>query len=398
MATSIFDRFPVIDVDTHVTEPADVWTARLSRKWGERVPRVTRMGRKDVWLIGDQIVGAPGAFTAAGFDGSFPDFPDTYEDLPPAAHDAKARLAFMDQHGVWAEVIYPNVGGFGSAGFLKLGEPELMLDCVRAYNDWLVEWCSADPRRLLPAAAMPFWDLAAAEREVQRVAALGHRAILACGQPQVFGQPALTHPHWDRLWAAARDVDLPVSFHVGGDISEVTRDAGGIGTKANFGRASSIIILDNYRCITELIFGGICHRFPEVSFVSVESGAGWLPFALEVFDWQWQNGRVRKEHPEWDLLPSEYFVRQIYGSFWFERGSVRAALERLPDNLMWETDFPHPTSQSPTPGTPALAPREYADRNLGDLPEDILRRVFHDTAARLYRVQGPAAHREGPGA
>jgi predicted TIM-barrel fold metal-dependent hydrolase len=293
-------------------------------------------------------------------------------------------------------VIYPNVGGFGSAGFLKLGEPALMLDCVRAYNDWLTEWCSADPRRLLAAAAMPFWDLDAVEAEVQRVAALGHRAILACGQPQVFGQPVLTHPHWDRLWAAARDVGLPVSFHVGGDISEVTRDAGGIGTKANFGRASSIIILDNYRCIAELIFGGVCHRFPEVQFVSVESGAGWLPFALEAFDWQWQNNRVQREHPEWNLLPSEYFARQIYGSFWFERGSVRAALERLPDNLMWETDYPHPTSMAPSPGTPALAPREYADRNLADLPESVLRRVFHDTAARLYRVEGAAAHREGP--
>ena len=137
----------------------------------------------------------------------------------------------------------------------------------------------------------------------------------------------------------------------------------------NFGRASSVIILDNYRCLSELIFGGVCHRFPEVSFVSVESGAGWLPFALEAFDWQWRNGRVAQEHPEWDLLPSEYFERQIYGSFWFERESARAALERFPSNLMWETDYPHPTSMHPTPGTPAQRPGEYVEANLGDLPE-----------------------------
>jgi predicted TIM-barrel fold metal-dependent hydrolase len=389
LSTPIFERFPVIDMDTHLTEPPDVWTDRVSSTWGDRVPHVVRVGPKDVWMIGDKPVGAPGAYTAAGFDGSFPDFPDTYDDLPPAAFDAKARLALMDELGIWAQMLYPNVGGFGSAGFLALEEPALMLECVRAYNDFLVEWASADARRLLCAAAMPFWDVDAMVTEIERAAALGHRTFLMCGQPQTFGQPVLHHRHWDRVWAAARDTGLPVSFHVGGDISEVTNDAGEIGTKANFGRASSVIILDNYRCLSELIFGGVCHRFPEVSFVSVESGAGWLPFALEAFDWQWRNGRVAQEHPEWDLLPSEYFERQVYGSFWFERESVRPALERFPDNLMWETDYPHPTSMFPTPGTPAQRPADYAEANLADLPEATLRNVFHATAARLYRVEGP---------
>ena len=67
-----------------------------------------------MWRIGDAIVGAPGAYTAAGFDGSFPDFPDTYEDLPAAAYDARARLAHMDDQRIWAQMLYPNVGGFGS--------------------------------------------------------------------------------------------------------------------------------------------------------------------------------------------------------------------------------------------------------------------------------------------
>lgn len=394
MSEPLFDRWPVIDMDTHLTEPPDVWTARVSSKWGDRIPHVKRVGPKDVWLIGDRPVGAPGAYTAAGHDGSFPDFPDTYDDLPPAAWQAKARLAHMDAQKIWAQMLYPNVGGFGSAGFLQLEEPALMLECVRAYNDFLVEWASEDPRRLLCAAATPFWDVPAMVAEIERAAGLGHRTFLMCGQPQAFGQPVLSHRHWDPVWAAARDTGLPVSFHVGGDVSEVVNDAGGIGIKANFGRASSVIFLDNYRCIAELIFGGVCHRFPEVRFVSVESGAGWLPFALEAFDWQWRNGRVASEHPEYDLLPSEYFERQIYGSFWFEQDAARAALARLPDNLMWETDFPHPTSMHPTPGTPAQRPAEYADLTLADLPEDTLRKVFHATAARLYRVEGP----EGRGA
>ena len=64
-----------------------------------------------------------------------------------------------------------------------------------------------------------------------------------------------------------------------------------------------------------------------------------------------------EEHPEYDLLPSEYFRRQIYGCFWYERETITTpALLAYPDNMMFETDFPHPTCQHPGPRTPAVGP------------------------------------------
>ena len=161
MASDLFDRIPVIDVDTHVTEPADTWTSRVSKKWGDKVPRLARVGEKDVWIVNGEVAGAPGAFTMAGFDGTLPDCRDTLDDCPRSAYDAVARLEHMDAEGIQAQVLYPNVGGFGSGRFLSLGEPELMPECVRAYNDFLTDWTSADPDRLLPVTAMPFWDVAA---------------------------------------------------------------------------------------------------------------------------------------------------------------------------------------------------------------------------------------------
>ena len=83
---------------------------------------------------------------------------------------------------------------------------------------------------------------------------------------------------------------------------------------------------------------------------------------LETFDWQWKGGDIRNEHPEYDLLPSEYFRRQIYGSFWFERASALSAIELYPDNIMFETDFPHPTSMSPGPATSAIRPDLYIEQ------------------------------------
>jgi uncharacterized protein len=387
MATGIFDRIKVIDTDTHITEPRDVWTARVSRKWGDSIPHIERLGSKDVWVIARQPCGAPGAYSVAGFDGTIPEFPDTYEDIPRSTYDARARIEHMEREGIYAQVLYPNLGGFGSGRFLTLEEPELMLECVRAYNDFLIDWTDADRNRLIPVMATPFWDVAATVQEIARCAAKGHRAVLLCGQPQAFGQPVLSHRHWDPVWAAAQDAELSISFHVGsGSINDLFDDQAGLGVKTNFSRTSSLYFMENSKCIADLTFGGICHRFPRLKFVSVESGVGWLPFILEAFDWQWKNGGVTKEHPEYELLPSEYFKRQIYGSFWFEDSGLRAALELFPDNLLYETDFPHPTSMSPGPQSAAVPPRQYAERALAGVPEPTLQKVLHDNAAALYRV------------
>jgi predicted TIM-barrel fold metal-dependent hydrolase len=390
MAARLFDRYRVIDVDTHVSEPHDVWTARVSKKWGDLVPHVVKDpngGPKDYWAIGDQLLMATGIAAQAGFDGMLPDCPNTLAEAHPASHDARARLRYMDEEGLWAQVLYPNVGGFGSGGFLRLREPELMLECVRAYNDFLVDWSSADSRRLVPVMALPFWDVKASVKEIERSARTGHKAVLFGSQPQAFGQPRLTDRSWDPIWAAAQDAGLSISFHIGsGDLYDLLSGSEGIGVRTGLARMSSLLFFDNQRCLADLIFGGICHRFPRLQFVSVESGAGWIPAAIDTFDWQWENNWVRSEHPEYDLKPSEYFRRQIYACFWFEETGIKTALELYPDNMLYETDFPHPTSMAVGPKSIAEHPRDYADRVLGDLSPATLSKVLHDTAARIYHL------------
>jgi uncharacterized protein len=261
----------------------------------------------------------------------------------------------------------------------------MVAGCVRAYNDFLADWCSIAPNRLVAVTALPFWDLQLALDELRRCIALGHRAVNFCNQPQDYGQPSLSDRHWDPIWATAQEANLSVSFHVGGgSMGTMFEDTAKMGWMTNFSRVSSLIFLDNMRCMAELIFGGVCHRFPRLRFVSVESGIGWIPGALEAFDWQWRNGGVGMEHPEYDLLPSEYFRRQLYGCFWFEERSALAAIELYPDNILYETDFPHPTCQHPGPFTPAQWPRDYASTLLASVPADVTAKILHHTAAGLY--------------
>jgi predicted TIM-barrel fold metal-dependent hydrolase len=388
VATDLFDRFPVIDVDTHLTEPPDTWTARMPKALHDAVPHVERIDGQDVWMAGGQRIGAPGYYSMAGHDGVMPlSIPKTFDDIAPEMYDPDARLAFLDREGIHAEVLYPNVGGFGNGYFLNLGDQDFVMQCVAAYNDFLTDWCSVAPDRLLPITALPFWDVDLAIAEMQRNLANGHRAVNFCNQPDAYAQPPLAHSHWDPIWAAAQEAGIPISFHVGGGLMGTQfEDRAGMGWMTNFAKTSSFIFMDNMRCVGDLIFGGVCHRFPDLKFVSVESGVGWIPSAMETFDWQWRNGGVRDEHPEYDLLPSEYFRRQIFGCFWFEEQSALDAIAQYPDNILYETDYPHPTCQHPGPRTPAQRPRDYASKALASLSDDVTRKVLHDNAAALYGV------------
>jgi len=388
-----FSDYAVIDVDTHITEPPDLWTSRIATKWHDLVPHIERIKGRDYWMINGKRGLPPGAVSMAGFNGRPPnEFPATFEEIDASTYDANARLTYMNEQGIFAQVIYPNVGGFGSQNFLKMQDSELKQACVRAYNDFLIEWASASPDRLLAVCALPFWDVAESVVEITRCSELGHRSVLFPSQPQDFGQPDLSSPHWDPIWECAQSLDLPISFHIGGQAAlgvkegEFSPRGGSMGRKAKFARYSALAFIGNSLGISELICGGVCHRFPTLKFVSVESGVGWIPSLLEALDWQWHNAGVVSEHPEYELLPSEYFRRQIFACFWFEKDVLARAAELYPDNLMYETDFPHPTSMSPGPATIAVRPSDYAQQALADLSDEVIGKLLHDTAARVYRV------------
>jgi predicted TIM-barrel fold metal-dependent hydrolase len=378
----------VIDVDTHVTEPADLWTSRLPRRFHDRAPRIVRNDSgMETWQIGGQESFLPVGFTAvAGWPEPFPAAPRTLDEVPAAAYDASARLAYMDRVGIWAMALYPNVGGFGSQAFLKLGDPELMLACVQAYNDFLIDWIAPDSRRFIPVMATPFWDVEASVAEIERCAGLGHKAVLFSGEPQSHGMPILGNPHWDPLWAAAQACDLPISFHIGAgsfDDGFTPERFQTMGAGCTNGFTAVSLFLDNGKQLTDLLFSGVLPRFPELKFVSVESGIGFIPFVLEAADYTFDYGKVRQQRPEFELKPSEYFHRQVYGCYLFEEHAPRELLDRIGiDNVMFETDYPHPVCLYGNV-------REKIDAALGAAVPEVREKVLWENAAKLYKVERP---------
>ena len=364
----------------------------MSSKWGDLVPHVEwdDNAGEEAWFIGGTRLAAVGGAAMAGWSEYPPNHPKRWSDTDPATWDPSLRLKKMDEYGIHAQVLYPNVALFNSSMLVEADNRALTLEYLRAYNDYQTDFASVAPDRLLPMTSLPFWDLEATLAEIERCAALGHRGIVFTQDPSAFGLPALTDRHWDPMWASAQEKGLPVNFHIAsGDISLFTSGGGlpGAGPHANYASMGVSFFMGNARTIASLICGGICHRFPHLNFVSVESGIGWIPFAVEALDWQWKNCGVALEHPEYELLPSEYFKRQIYGCFWFERDTARDAIDFLGDeNILYETDFPHPTSMSPGPATTAISPRDFIQATLGDLPESTQRKILHENAARIYHL------------
>ena len=71
---------------------------------------------------------------------------------------------------------------------------------------------------------------------------------------------------------------------------------------------------------------------------------------------------------------------------WFERPASEY-LEAWQDNVMWETDYPHPTAQWPTPATSApMAAAEAIESSLGKVSDIIKAKVLQHNAVRVYNL------------
>ena len=285
MAEMICDRIKVIDSDTHVSEPETLWTDRIStKKWGDLVPHVIFDPEinEDRWVMGGKKFMPTAGAAMAGWKSPPPNHPPSLQEADHGSWEIRERLQRMDEYGMYAQVVYPNVGGFGSGNFLQMTDDELRLDCVRAYNDFLVDWTSVEPSRFIPIMAMPFWDVQACVDEMQRAHERGHKGVLMTNQPHTFGLPRITEDHWDPIWNQAQDMGLSINFHIGsGDLTELRNVTVDNGRQAAYAKSTVKLFLDNSNAILDIILSGMCHRFPELKFVSVESGVGWIPYLLE---------------------------------------------------------------------------------------------------------------------
>ena len=134
-------------------------------------------------------------------------------DALPGGSDPVARLHDMDGEGIDQAVLYPTIGLY----FSLVEDPAAAVALAAAYNDWLAEYCAADPRRLFGAAMLPLQDPAAAAGELRR-------AVTELGLVAGFVRPnpclgrSLSDRAYDVVWEAAEELGVPIGIHEGSSV------------------------------------------------------------------------------------------------------------------------------------------------------------------------------------
>jgi predicted TIM-barrel fold metal-dependent hydrolase len=287
--------------------------------------------------------------------------------------DPVARLSEMEVDGVSCEVLYPTLAldQFGIAY-----EP-LQQACFRVYNDWLMEYCSYSPERLLGLACISAFDMRDAVDELERCRNGGLRGALIWQVPPAG--LSFSGPHYDPFWAAAQDLAMPVSLHI------LTGEPYKPGLFAGERHATPLQhIKDSVDqklfyaggSLLDVIGSGVFDRYPNLNVVLVENEVSWLPFVTN--QWDKYIGRGGKYTIPAKELPSFYFGRNVFATFFNDQPS-RWMLADWQQTCMWSNDYPHPNSTWPNS-------REVIRRDLGHLPSATRAKLLSENVAKLYEI------------
>ncbi|WP_231127484.1 amidohydrolase family protein, partial [Mycobacterium colombiense] len=117
---------------------------------------------------------------------------------------------------VIAGLNFPFFPRFCGQMFAHLGDRDLGLTCVRAYNDFVIdEWCAAAPGRYIPMVIIPLWDTRLAVEETLRCAGKGAKAIAFSENLHPLGFPSIHSGAWDDFFAAVNETKMPLCTHIG---------------------------------------------------------------------------------------------------------------------------------------------------------------------------------------
>ncbi len=330
--------------DSHVMEPSETLVTRVPKTLRDRAPHFPEL------KVGEGFQTHPG--------GSNP----------------KERIKEMATDGVSAEVLYPTY----ALGLFAMEDAALQEAYFRAYNDWLIEYCQVSFDRLIGIPMISTYNIEHAVQELERCAKAGlHGAIIWQVPPKEI---SFTTDHYERFWAAAQDLETPVSFHIltGFGYSKTREGRKGI---ERYRASVNLKLAEAADTLMDVIFSGVLERYPRLKVVLVENEIGWIPYVLEQWDYYFY--RHRPVAPlTIDKRPSEYFNRQVYATFFNDAVGAHHFSWWGVNNCMWSNDFPHANSTWPHS-------REVVARDMGYLSPEVRAKLVRENVARLYNMPIP---------
>jgi len=372
----------VIDMDSHVLEPPDLWDNYLESKYQDRGIKIRTCSDGQEELIIDNKVLMKGRLAALGgvehsADQLFlqPDIP-YLEGCPPASYDTDARIALLNEWGVDAGVVFPTIGILWD----KPDDPELAMAYARAYNNWQWDFASPALDRIIPIAHIPLYDVDLALEELRRCIKLGFKGMFLAPEPVNGKRPS--HPDFDPLWQEMVAADLPICVHLIVRFDRVVNLAATswwnpekepMNTVFSFALGGTMQLIP---ATAALICDGLFDRFPKLKVAMVEAGAGYATYLMDRLDEK--HDRFAKFTPM-KRRPSDYMKE----NFWFvmdpSEQSIDAQCDLLgEDHFLWGSDYPHIDSH--------MSAMQEVHAALAPMTEQRRNKVLGGNAAALFHL------------
>jgi predicted TIM-barrel fold metal-dependent hydrolase len=373
-------RSPVVDADGHILEPADTWVKYIDPQFRDRALRIERDERGYEVLLFDNkpmeiLRGLLGMLGGIGMDtkplqsrGK-----KTYaEGSPPGSYDPRARLQVMDHENIDIALLYPTLGICWEGA---VQDAKLALAYTRAYNRWLVDFCSENPKRLVPIAHISLLDPEGAVEETLRARKDGCRGVFLSPDMPARGDKQLNDPSFTRFWETVQDLDMPVAFHV------IVRDQPTFHEWAlrrdSFGLFGfAFLAIDVMAAFTQMIAAGMFEQFPRLKCAVLEAGANWISAWLDRLDHKYE---VVGPYTPLKKKPSEYFFRQCLISADPDESLTAKIIEHMgEDYFIWASDYPHIDA--------SFGVVQTIREHLAGLPPTTQRKVLGENAVRFYNL------------
>jgi predicted TIM-barrel fold metal-dependent hydrolase len=383
--------YRTVDADQHLNPPQTFWQDYLPKRLLDVAPKVEHADDADYIVFEGQRRKLNLMSSQAGRKAQDFKMEGKLADVRLGNYDAAARIADMDADGVDAAVMY---GG----GPLGTSNMDLYIESFRAYNRYLKDFCDYDRRRLCGVAYIPMRDVDEALGLLREAAELGFTAVNIPGFPQqkdttraigatgasesmaaqaaaLTGDPMAEKqyddPEWDRFWAAAVDLNITLTVHLGGRIVRFT----------NKKRLLSDMLMSKFamaEVVSILIYGGVFDRHPKLRVATIESGGGWMAFAADYMDRTWEKQRFWT-NSELKNPPSFYMEQNVWTSFIHDRVAIETRHLPGAKNIMWSTDYPH--SETTFPDSAA-----WIERIFQGVPEADKHMILSERARKLFRI------------
>ncbi len=371
--------FKVLDSDMHILEPADLWQRYIDSRFKHLAPIGTTDHVRDLRLVGPDgkawgrpVDPPPGTLPPPGH--VFHKNEKLFKPHNERGWSPQVQLDAMAEEGLDLAILYPSRG----LNVLSIPgmEPQFAASLARAYNNWLYDFCQADPGKMIGAGMISPFNISDAIAECERcVKELGFRAIFL--RANIVNGHNWHDPYYEPLWFALESLNVALGFHESN--SSAARQAG-----EQFGydfmlRHTFAHPVEQMYAMGSFCGGGILDRHPKLRVAFLEANCGWLPFLLWRLDEHWElygdQWAAELKNP-----PSFYFKRQCYASVECDEEPVKYAIDYIGnERLVFSTDFPHVDTKYPR------AVERFLELPLGD--EDKRKILWHN-CAEYYDIMG----------